>query len=212
MSSPALIASFTIDQLKIPPSPTGPPPWPSLDNLHLPSNSGRGLITAKIIRSLMSHYDSVIKPRYPLPLTLYEKPSDEFTSLDQGPLMPKFSILVTCAISAAHRGHYETEWLSISRKCRDWAGEISKLICALPSQDAMAATVSLLVYELAEPSRGLLWDLYDSSIRLCLELGWHCFQNADDRPSRQEPFILSNSDPALSPRFQIVSLLESLHR
>jgi len=131
----------------------------------------RSLLTPKIIRFLLGRYDSCIRPQYDV--LERELLSHDGAGFKKLPDIQKFNILMACAIAAARESYKGPYWKLLAQICRDWADELIAPIISAPDGDALSATLLLLVYELAEPSRGNAWELLDLARRTCLQLGWH---------------------------------------
>ena len=179
-----------------------------------PVSRSRETLTPRLVASLLTHYKENIYPRYPLPLTAdNESTSCELTINDDLSLHQRTKTLLGCALSALHLSHRCTEWLPIARLCRDWASELVPTACEITNEDSLSIVVALLLYEIVEPTRGLLWALYDSSIRFCLEMGWHTFDDSLDHPPVEAPEAESGSDQGTSSfRARILSVLQFAHR
>jgi hypothetical protein len=177
-----------------------------------PILSGRDSITPDVVSSLISHYSSHLFSRYPLPLTDGDVAGQgvgaEDLTREHRPI-----ILMACALAALHKSYQRAEYSTIARICRDRAGELVIDACASNTQDTLVTVVALLLYEVLEPSRGLLWSLFDFATRLCLELGWHTFEDSGERPSIQSSGMVSLMEPATSQsRAQTLSVLEFIQR
>lgn len=131
----------------------------------------RSLLTPKIIRFLLGRYDSCIRPQYDVLET--EFLNHDGAGFKKLPDVQKFKILMACAIAAARESYKGPNWKPLAQVCRDWADELITPIISAPDGDALSATLLLLVYELAEPGRGNVWELLDLARRTCLQLGWH---------------------------------------
>jgi hypothetical protein len=133
--------------------------------------SDRSLITPSIVRHLLARYDRCIRPQYDA-LAL-EVPSYDSANLKKVPADQKFTILMACAIAAACESYKAPMWRSIAHICREWANEYTTAILSAADRESLTATLLLLIYELADPSRGATWELLDLAVRTCLQLGWH---------------------------------------
>lgn len=135
------------------------------------SYSDRSQLTPSIVRFLLGRYDRCIKPQYdvvvPGPF------NHDGASLKKLPDTPRFKIIMACAIAAAREAYKAPSWKPLAQICRDWANELITPIISSGQNDTLAAIVLLLIYELADPSRGIIWELLDLAARTCLQLGWH---------------------------------------
>jgi hypothetical protein len=173
LSPQSLIVHAALEALDTKPE-KHPEPLCDNENDTLPptySKPERALITPSAIRFLLARYDSCIRPRYAIPLPDFT--SDDSTKLTKLPNMRLFQVLIACAIAAARESYTKPDWKIIAYICREWADELLKPIISYRDGEAFQAITLLLVYELADPSRGIIWDLLDLSIRTCLQLGWH---------------------------------------
>jgi hypothetical protein len=121
------------------------------------------------MRFLLSRFDSCFKPRYGILVP-------EFLSVDGTDFKKlqdtqQFKVLMACAIAAAREAYKTPNWKPLAHICRDWAGELIAPMILTPKEDTLQAILLLLLYELAEPSRGATWGLLDLAIRTCLQLG-----------------------------------------
>lgn len=131
----------------------------------------RSVLTPSTIRFLLARYNRCIRPQYDiLPVELL---GHNGLSLKKMRGVQKFQILMACAIAAARESYRTPSWRIYAQVCRDWANELTGPIIHAAGGDSLTATLLLLIYELAEPSRGLLWELLDVAVRTCLQLGWH---------------------------------------
>ncbi|KAL4887540.1 hypothetical protein BJY04DRAFT_3704 [Aspergillus karnatakaensis] len=80
---------------------------------------------------------------------------------------------MACAIAAAREAYKYPDWRPFAEICRDWANELLTPILCAGDTDTLVAITLLLVYELADPRRGIVWELLDLAARTCLQLGWH---------------------------------------
>ncbi|KAK6376132.1 hypothetical protein LTS17_007383 [Exophiala oligosperma] len=172
LSLPSLIALATFEVL---------PPFEASneatvkvdDDLQLQDNwkLDRSALTPRVMRFLLSQYDRCIRPQYDVPIP--EVSNQDSTSLKKLPENQKFKILIACAIAAARESYKHPHWKAMAQLCRDWASESLNSVISSCDADSLTAILLLLVFELAEPSRGAVWELLDLAIRTCLQLGWH---------------------------------------
>ncbi|RMJ17094.1 hypothetical protein CDV36_003253 [Fusarium kuroshium] len=80
---------------------------------------------------------------------------------------------MACAIAAAREAYTTPNWKPLAQICCEWANELVTPIISAGDSDTLTAILLLLVYELADPSRGFAWELLDLAARTCLQLGWH---------------------------------------
>ncbi|KAH8650477.1 hypothetical protein BGZ61DRAFT_524642 [Ilyonectria robusta] len=138
------------------------PPLPCTD---------RSQLTPSVLRFLLGRYDRCIKPQYDVVVPgLLNHDGSSFKKL---PDHSKFKILMACAIAAAREAYTTPNWKPLAQICREWANELVTPIISAGDSDTLTAILLLLVYELADPSRGFAWELLDLAARTCLQLGWH---------------------------------------
>lgn len=94
-------------------------------------------------------------------------------NLQKLPDLQKFKILMACATAAARESYYVPNWKPLAQLCREWAADLITPIILSADVESLTAILLLLVYELADPSRGSIWELLDLAIRTCLQQGWH---------------------------------------
>lgn len=145
------------------------------------SQVDRSLLTPSTVRFLLGRYDRCIRPRYDV--LVPELLNHDGMGLKKLPDPQKFKILMACAIAAAHEAYKTPTWKPFAQICRDWANEFTTHIISAADGESLAAILLLLIYELADPSRGSTWELLDFAIRTCLQLGWH----RTTQPSKDGP-------------------------
>lgn len=135
------------------------------------SQVDRSMLTPSVVRFLLGRYDRCIRPRYDV--VEEEILHHDGMNVKKLPDSQKFQILMICAIAAACESYKSPNWKPFAHTCRAWANELIIPIISSTDGNSLAATLLLLVYELADPGRGIIWDLLDLAIRTCLQLGWH---------------------------------------
>ncbi|KAL3457165.1 hypothetical protein BJX64DRAFT_280836 [Aspergillus heterothallicus] len=158
-----------------PPQPVLDPRRDLLDDEEFPRPSvpflNKSQLVPSVVRFLLRRYERCIRPRYDVPVP--ELIDKDGASLKKLPDLQKFKLLMACGIAAAREAYKSPDWRPFAHTCRNWANElITPVICA-GDAEALAAILLLLVYELADPSRGIVWELLDLAARTCLQLGWH---------------------------------------
>lgn len=177
-----------------------------------PILTGRDSITPRVAHFLVSHYTMHIFPTYSLPLVDSHINNSDLI-LDTTSQIKRSKALLACALAALHLSYQRAEWAVTARVCREWASELAVFIYSSATQDALVTVVAFLLYEVVEPSRGMIWALYDFATQLCLQLGWHSFGDFDKPPSVQSPGTACLIDPSNSQtQAQILSVLQSIHR
>ncbi|KAL4907796.1 hypothetical protein BDW74DRAFT_175578 [Aspergillus multicolor] len=129
------------------------------------------LLTAGNMRFLLRRYQRCIEPRYSIPLP--EIVDGDIAKFKKMPDGLRFKVLMACAIAAARETYRSPDWRALAQVCRNWANDILPPIISTGDTQALTAIILLLIYELAEPSRGIVWELLDLAARTCLQLGWH---------------------------------------
>lgn len=130
----------------------------------------RSSLSPNVVRYLLGRYGDCFAPRYSL--LEPELLSNDGVSFKKLADISKSKILLACATAAAREAYRSPTWKALAQVCRDWAGELIRPIIATGNKDALTMTIMLLTFELAEPSRGLVWDLLSFATRMCLQLGW----------------------------------------
>lgn len=141
------------------------------------SKVDRSVISPKVVRVLLAHYDRCIAPTYPVISSTFTP--DMETSLKRLQDPAKFKVLIASGIAAAHKSYHDPGWKIIAKLCRHWADELVSSVIELRNAEAVEALALLLVYELADPERCIVFELLDFVTRLCLELGWHRIEKTD---------------------------------
>ncbi len=217
-SSPAIAAGLTVQSLlascrtleysDISVSSGVPNPMIELSRLD------RSILTSDATESLLSHYNRSIHPLFPIldsPLKVGLQ-----SSISRLPHLERFHILMACGIAATHKSFHDPDWRVLAQVCRNWAAEHVKSIVAERDGKAFVALLLLLVYELACPDRGVFPELLDFAIRICLQMGWHKF---DEGPDRDMALLGKDGKEKLGqPEFsdkrilQLMSVLHSIER
>ncbi|KAL2833332.1 hypothetical protein BDW59DRAFT_78164 [Aspergillus cavernicola] len=135
------------------------------------SYADKSQLVPSIVRFLLRRYERCIRPQYDLPVP--ELINNDGASFKKLPDSQKFKLLMACAIAAAREAYKSPDWRPLAQICRNWANEMISPIISTGNGDTLAAILLLLVYELADPSRGIIWELLDLAARTCLQLGWH---------------------------------------
>lgn len=135
------------------------------------SKPDRSLVSPPVIRSLLAHYARCIQPYFDIDLGL--QTTDAETNLKRLSEFDRCKVVISCAIAAAHKDYNCHRWKLIAETCRDWADELAVSIIEKRGEQAIIILLLLIVYELADPDRCIVWDLLDTVARICFELGWH---------------------------------------
>ena len=212
LSFPSLVASVACEALRPPHDPRSPSAPDSTrdgsDVRHRAppvSLADKSIVTPPIVRFLLSRYARRVKPHYDMlePEVLSHDGPPGFKHVSD---LHKFKVLIACAVAAACESCRDPRWAPLAQVCRDWAGELVPPIIASADEAGLTAILLLLLFELAEPSRGLTWELLDLAIRVCLKLGW--------LHSPTVPVVGSprRSDSSAADRKRLVSTLVDINR
>ncbi|GAM40564.1 hypothetical protein TCE0_039f13010 [Talaromyces pinophilus] len=128
-------------------------------------------LVPSVVRFLLRRYERCIRARYDVPVPeLVDNDGANFKKLSD---LQQFKLLMACAIAAARESYRCPDWWPFAHICRNWANELVAPILCLGDADTFTAILLLLIYELADPRRGIMWELLDLAARTCLQLGWH---------------------------------------
>jgi hypothetical protein len=183
LSFPSLITMTTFETLQV---------AHDLSDLEIPSELEatlpnpppleRSALSPFILRSLLGRYNRYVHSQYPIlePDTL----SNDGANFKKLANNQKVRILMACAIAAAREACRAPIWKAYAQVCRDWASELISPTISTEDKDSLSIILLLVVYELADPTRGLIWELLDLATRTCLQLGWlHAPQFTDQSSS-----------------------------
>lgn len=81
----------------------------------------------------------------------------------------------------------------------EWSNDLVP-IASTRNKDSLVSVLLLCIYEMTDPSRGLIWELLDLAAMITLKLGWHLL----------DPTLPLNLDQP--PRKVIMGALASLMR
>lgn len=143
------------------------PPQNSL----VPEKLDKSIIEHMAVRDLLeNYYFPVIHPRCPV-----VDPSQVVldTHLRRLPIKRRFFVVMVVAIAAAHQGRTYPEIYTSALILRHWADELLDAVLMEHDGDSLQALLLLIVYELVDPSRKLIWTLLGVACRMCVKLGWH---------------------------------------
>ncbi|RAK94376.1 hypothetical protein BO79DRAFT_261478, partial [Aspergillus costaricaensis CBS 115574] len=131
----------------------------------------RSTLTPGAVRGLLKDYHRLVQPQYDiLDVGIL---SYDGMYLRKLPETRRFQILMACAISATQKSYKEPIWKPFANTCREWANDFIAPVISSADADSMKAILLLLVYEMADPTRGVIWELLDVARRTCLQLGWN---------------------------------------
>ena len=167
----------------------------------------KSVVPQPAIRDLIeNHYFPVLHPHCPA-----VDPSQIVldTNIKRLPLVRRFFVIITAAIAAAHRGRNHPEMYTTALILRNWADQLSEEVLKEHNEDSLQALLLLVLYELVDPSRRLIWTLLGVVCRMCVKLGWHrsTANEHDSRVIQDESFYESSRpySPAWRRRlFQII--------
>lgn len=174
------------------------------------SQVDRSMLTPSIVRFLLGRYGRCVQPRYNIVEADVLK--DDGMNLRKRPDSEKFQVLMMCAIAAACQSYKFPTWKPFAQTCRSWANELTSPIISPADCGSLSAILLLLLYELADPSRGILWDLHDLAIRISLQLGWHRSAPSSTQTQRAEAETKSNEVDFCpnSIEFRLMSVLRDI--
>jgi hypothetical protein len=167
----------------------------------------RSIVTPNTIRVLLAHYDRCISPLYPVVFSSFLTETE--TPLKHLIEFERFKVLIASGIAAAHKSYHDPSWRTIAKVCREWAGDLAVSVVAARDAEAVIALLLLLIYELADPDKCVIWELLSFVTRICLELGWHrILQNID------EDLLAQDDEQGFTDyhKRQIMSVLHSIER
>lgn len=139
-------------------------------NVFAASRFDRGSVSSNTVRLLLAHYVRCIEPALPASIAL---PDENEASLKHMGEADRCCVLLACAIAATHKSYYAPSWRIVATTCREWGGELAAQFVTRPNDHIVVVLLLLIIYELADPERGLIWELLSFAARSCLELGWH---------------------------------------
>lgn len=132
----------------------------------------RSIITLSTIRDLIeTHYIPKIHPRYPI-VELSDVELDT-TRLSRLPTRRRFTVIMTAAIAAAFLGRNYPKMHTNALILRQWGDELANSILADVESPRLPEVLLLILYEIVDPCRGLIWSLLGLACRMCVKLGWH---------------------------------------
>lgn len=171
-SPPTVVVVLTFEALSNPRAPLDLSMFQEVDHFSPDlSQTDRSLLTPSIIRYLLGRYDSCIRPDFDLVDT--DLLAQDGVGLRKLPVRERFETLMVCGIAAARESYRNPSWKSSAQVCREWAGEDVSAILSTADASSLTAILLLLIYEMADPSRGNIWELMDLARRTALQLGWH---------------------------------------
>lgn len=130
----------------------------------------RNSISPSTVQSLLAHYARCIEPTYP---TGMFKCGDDQFDLKQLSEDARCAVLLACAVAATHKSYCLPSWKALATACREWAGELAQSLIERRDDYTVFILIMFIVYELADPERGLIWDFLSTATRICIQLGWH---------------------------------------
>lgn len=168
----------------------------------------RSLLTPSVIRVLLAHYDRAIRPEYPITGLSFATQAD--CPLKSLSLLDKFKVVICCGTAAIHKSYTYPSWRTLGSICREWADDLSIEIIEKHDAHSVEALVLLLIYELADPERCIVWDLLNFVVRICLELGWHRISRLDRESGSS--YTLRRHDIQGEEKSQLMLTLHSIER
>lgn len=136
------------------------------------SKLDRSSVELTTIRNLIeNHYMVKIHPLYPV-VDLNDIKIDVIR-LGGVPSRRRFVILMSAAISAACLSRQHPIMYNNALILRHWADELAVAVLAGPGAPRLQEFLLLILYELIDPTRRLIWNLLGLACRMCVKLGWH---------------------------------------
>lgn len=173
------------------------------------SQSDRSLLTPSMVRYLLGRYDSCIRPEFDV--VDIERLAHDGLGIRKLPQRERFETLMVCAIAAARESYRNPSWKSSAQICREWAGEDVAAVLSVADANSLTAILLLLIYEMAEPSRGSIWELMDLARRTALQLGWHRPDHSRAQLSPSETRSIAGTD-ARATQDRLLSVLKTADR
>lgn len=173
--------------------------------LGLPNEYSKDLskLTPEIVRKLLDVFDRCIRPVCFLPAARPQRYEQDLR-LNHIPPLERFHVLISCAIAARTLSISEPSWLIIAKLCREWSDDLSVSIVTTQDKDAVIAVLLLSIYEMVDPSRGIIWDLIGLATRICLQLGWHRVEQSTGSREGESDTSPSSAD--------LMGILQTLQR
>ncbi|KAI6090977.1 hypothetical protein F4821DRAFT_209459 [Hypoxylon rubiginosum] len=128
----------------------------------------RSHIEHTIVRDLISiHYIPVIHVQCPIVTA-----DQLLLDVHLKHLLPQRQLIVglAAAVAAAHRARRRPELYSVACSLRGWAEELCQPVLSRKDWAALQSLMLLILYEMVEPSRGLLPSLLSTACRLGISL------------------------------------------
>jgi hypothetical protein len=131
----------------------------------------RNSVSPSIVRLLLTYYAKCVEPTYPTRIIQYGEGVE--TDLKQLNEDNRCAVLLSCAIAAVHKSYNIPSWKALATACRDWAGDLAQPLIERRDDYSVFILIMFIVYELADPERGLIWEFLSTATRICFQLGWH---------------------------------------
>jgi hypothetical protein len=130
----------------------------------------RNSVSPSIVRLLLAHYARCIEPTYPTGIFKCREGQFDLKQLSED---ARCAVLLACATAGTHKSYYLPSWRALATACREWAGELAKPLMERRDDYTVFILIMFILYELAGPERGLLWEFLSTATRICIQLGWH---------------------------------------
>jgi len=131
----------------------------------------KALLAPSSIRFLLGRYQRCIKAHFDI--LSADILSHDGLNVKKLPAAQGFQVLMACAIAATRESYRAPNWKVFAHSCRSWANDLIIPIVSPANMESLRAIMLLIIFEMADPSRGIIWDLLDLAIRTCIQLGWH---------------------------------------
>ncbi|OKL55990.1 hypothetical protein UA08_08650 [Talaromyces atroroseus] len=170
----------------------------------------RNSLSPSVVRLLLTYYARCIEPTYPTKLIQCgEGVETDLKQLSDG---NRCVILLACATAAVHKSYHLPSWKALATACRDWAGDLAQPLIERRDDFSVFVLIMFIVYELADPQRGLIWEFISTATRICFQLGWHRVDEDPAEVSDDESNDLARGTLSTETRRTLLSVLINIER
>lgn len=127
--------------------------------------------TPGTMRFRLSRYEQCISPQYDI--VEAEILRQDCLNMKKLSGSSRLQTLLACAIAAMVTSYRNPAWRSVAQTCRESVEDVAASVVSMGTPESLTAVLLLLLYEFADPSRGLVWYLMDLAARNVLQLDWH---------------------------------------
>lgn len=136
------------------------------------SKLDRSAISLGTVRDLINH-NYLVKIHTVYPIVDLNDLQLDTTRLSRLPTRRRFVVAMAAAISAASLGRQHPGIYTNAMILRHWADELAVTVLANFRTPRLQEVLLLILYELVDPSRRIIWNLLGLACRMCVRLGWH---------------------------------------